>query len=80
MVSGLPLMPDVELDPRDYRDLGAAPKPRYSVLDYLVYGLPAWWKINQTDQRDLEFEKRQGFAIFYGLGLFLMHKLRGGSP
>ena len=74
-------MPDIDLEPGNYRIEGEVPKPRprYSLMDYINYGLPAWWKINQTDQRDLEFERRAGFGLFYGLGLFLMHKLRSGS-
>lgn len=72
-------MPDLDLEPGEYREEGRA-RPRYTLMDWINYGLPTWWKVNQTDQRDKEFEGRAMNGLLYGLGIFIVHKLRGGGP
>lgn len=69
------MTPDIDLDPSEYRDL-ARPKVRYTLAEFLSFGIASWFA---TQRRDNDFETRQLNAIAYGVGVFLVHRLKAGS-
>lgn len=73
----------IDLSPDDYRETGAVLRPTRRGLSKLAYFARHPILAFVTYQKaypdeDDSFKERQANAIFFGIGMFIIHKLQNG--